>query len=103
MMFIFVMMFFFFKRKTAYEMRISDWSSDVCSSDLLSHRGPLGAPYELDQHVRCHPGLGDRRGELVGNPDVGLAGVRMRRARRDDLAAMSLELDARKVRHAVHR
>src|SRR3546814_7761980 len=27
--------FFFFKQKTAYEMRISDWSSDVCSSDLL--------------------------------------------------------------------
>src|SRR3546814_5235671 len=32
-MFMFV---FFFKQKTAYEMRISDWSSDVCSSDLLS-------------------------------------------------------------------
>src|SRR3546814_4134381 len=29
------MFFFFFKQKTAYEMRISDWSSDVCSSDLL--------------------------------------------------------------------
>src|SRR3546814_17797809 len=28
--------FFFFKQKTAYEMRISDWSSDVCSSDLYS-------------------------------------------------------------------
>src|SRR3546814_9219192 len=28
---------FFFKQKTAYEMRISDWSSDVCSSDLLLH------------------------------------------------------------------
>src|SRR3546814_7498164 len=28
--------FFFFKQKTAYEMRISDWSSDVCSSDLMS-------------------------------------------------------------------
>src|SRR3546814_3372629 len=28
------MYFFFFKQKTAYEMRISDWSSDVCSSDL---------------------------------------------------------------------
>src|SRR3546814_10348101 len=27
---------FFFKQKTAYEMRISDWSSDVCSSDLMS-------------------------------------------------------------------
>src|SRR3546814_1687209 len=31
------MCFFFFKQKTAYEMRISDWSSDVCSSDLLNH------------------------------------------------------------------
>src|SRR3546814_8080020 len=30
---------FFFKQKTAYEMRISDWSSDVCSSDLIAHRG----------------------------------------------------------------
>src|SRR3546814_4447251 len=29
------MCFFFFKQKTAYDMRISDWSSDVCSSDLL--------------------------------------------------------------------
>src|SRR3546814_6263102 len=29
-----VLLFFFFKQKTAYEMRISDWSSDVCSSDL---------------------------------------------------------------------
>src|SRR3546814_7657188 len=30
--------FVFFKQKTAYEMRISDWSSDVCSSDLHSYR-----------------------------------------------------------------
>src|SRR3546814_9050516 len=30
-------MFFFFKQKTAYEMRISDWSSDVCSSDLAGY------------------------------------------------------------------
>src|SRR3546814_3759683 len=30
----FYLLFFFFKQKTAYEMRISDWSSDVCSSDL---------------------------------------------------------------------
>src|SRR3546814_5759101 len=29
---------FFFKQKTAYEMRISDWSSDVCSSDLSTHQ-----------------------------------------------------------------
>src|SRR3546814_9090953 len=32
-------MFFFFKQKTAYEMRISDWSSDVCSSDLHDDGG----------------------------------------------------------------
>src|SRR3546814_7488025 len=32
-----VFLFFFFKQKTAYEMRISDWSSDVCSSDLRAH------------------------------------------------------------------
>src|SRR3546814_4340322 len=37
------MFFFFFKQKTAYEMRISDWSSDVCSSDLLlATRGEQG-------------------------------------------------------------
>src|SRR3546814_19994337 len=30
-----IVLFFFFKQKTAYEMRISDWSSDVCSSDLF--------------------------------------------------------------------
>src|SRR3546814_2570671 len=39
--------FFFFKQKTAYEMRISDWSSDVCSSDLIVYRiatlGPVTA------------------------------------------------------------
>src|SRR3546814_19876507 len=35
-------MFFFFKQKTAYEMRISDWSSDVCSSDLT-----LGEPLHV--------------------------------------------------------
>src|SRR3546814_4197234 len=34
--------FFFFKQKTAYEMRISDWSSDVCSSDLINGRVKLG-------------------------------------------------------------
>src|SRR3546814_6237408 len=33
------MVFFFFKQKTAYEMRISDWSSDVCSSDLVLEIG----------------------------------------------------------------
>src|SRR3546814_808914 len=35
--FVHVLVLFFFKQKTAYEMRISDWSSDVCSSDLARH------------------------------------------------------------------
>src|SRR3546814_1884747 len=38
--------FFFFKQKTAYEMRISDWSSDVCSSDLQ-----FGRAVGVDQDV----------------------------------------------------
>src|SRR3546814_2921741 len=36
--YVFFFYVFFFKQKTAYEMRISDWSSDVCSSDLLRRR-----------------------------------------------------------------
>src|SRR3546814_15471503 len=47
--------FVFFKQKTAYEMRISDWSSDVCSSDL--HQP--GAVGTAAGHGRCH--AGDRR------------------------------------------
>src|SRR3546814_7193413 len=38
----FLLYFFFFKQKTAYEMRISDWSSDVCSSDLPEDRPVFG-------------------------------------------------------------
>src|SRR3546814_3863652 len=38
------MFFFFFKQKTAYEMRISDWSSDVCSSDLREDRENTEGP-----------------------------------------------------------
>src|SRR3546814_3368358 len=39
-----VFFFFFFKQKTAYEMRISDWSSDVCSSDLSHSPTTLWSP-----------------------------------------------------------
>src|SRR3546814_979701 len=64
-------MFFFFKQKTAYEMRISDWSSDVCSSDLKMTGiqglvsdprfvgGKLNVAYNcVDRHVLA--GNGDR-------------------------------------------
>src|SRR3546814_13080301 len=48
--------FFFFKQKTAYEMRISDWSSDVCSSDLRrqSTGRPTG-PGRRNCARRCFP------------------------------------------------
>src|SRR3546814_309861 len=46
--------FFCFKQKTAYEMRISDWSSDVCSSDLpCADRPALGARRYLDGDAPC--------------------------------------------------
>src|SRR3546814_9831059 len=51
-------MFFFFKQKTAYEMRISDWSSDVCSSDLFKH-WILGGIVEERDRAR-HVGHVDR-------------------------------------------
>src|SRR3546814_4460571 len=50
------LLFFFFKQKTAYEMRISDWSSDVCSSDLT-------AVAHADLRAR---GLRQRLADLVG-------------------------------------
>src|SRR3546814_3305416 len=69
--------FFFFKQKTAYEMRISDWSSDVCSSDLwLRLEGDVVEADVLA--VEARPVVGpqlDHRGEvLVGD----LAPLRVR-------------------------
>src|SRR3546814_4411316 len=48
--------FFFFKQKTAYEMRISDWSSDVCSSDLGALGGAAIAGHLAEQPVERHRG-----------------------------------------------
>src|SRR3546814_20448415 len=58
--------FFFFKQKTAYEMRISDWSSDVCSSDL-DGLPRLGAR---------RPAPGGGRNERAAAPDGGDAAFR---------------------------
>src|SRR3546814_6882219 len=65
--------FFFFKQKTAYEMRISDWSSDVCSSDLFrSNRLPIalaataGIAWLLREPIKEHvPRLGRRLRDLA--------------------------------------
>src|SRR3546814_9297723 len=45
-------LFFFFKQKTAYEMRISDWSSDVCSSDLYSDKTFIPTIKKLFPHIK---------------------------------------------------
>src|SRR3546814_4916540 len=50
-------LFFFFKQKTAYEMRISDWSSDVCSSDLGTMQPHMTAA-EVTQFELQLAGLG---------------------------------------------
>src|SRR3546814_4195497 len=60
-----VLLFFFFKQKTAYEMRISDWSSDVCSSDLDQKLGEV--PFDAAT---------EQAGFLVLEPDI--QGVRAR-------------------------
>src|SRR3546814_637897 len=62
---LFFCIFFFFKQKTAYEMRISDWSSDVCSSDLIFRKA--------DQR---HLSAEDVYRALIGeNVEIGLATV----------------------------
>src|SRR3546814_2734465 len=48
---------FFVKQKTAYEMRISDWSSDVCSSDLAAMAATRAEPHSHDHHA--HDAHGD--------------------------------------------
>src|SRR3546814_10322382 len=60
--------FFFFKQKTAYEMRISDWSSDVCSSDLFAEKhvgGILAQQCRGFRRMRRQPGTDGLQRNLV--------------------------------------
>src|SRR3546814_17295862 len=57
-------LFFFFKQKTAYDMRISDWSSDVCSSDLFELR--LFGNMRVDGAISAHPSASEPGRESVG-------------------------------------
>src|SRR3546814_7560075 len=66
----FVLLFFYFKQKTAYEVRISDWSSDVCSSDLIA----LDAVAQIDDRTACIDRLGDALDHLalgIGREELG--------------------------------
>src|SRR3546814_11927496 len=73
-------MFFFFKQKTAYEMRISDWSSDVCSSDLGSRQ--LSGDRRIDRRrlavaAELRIGQAVARLAVVGIDDVTARAARM--------------------------
>src|SRR3546814_7437055 len=76
--------FFFFKQKTAYEMRISDWSSDVCSSDL-------GVVRQRPAHdlARMHLGAVDRAAEQLLERQRPVAGVEEQRG--EDLAGVAAQ------------
>src|SRR3546814_3588974 len=62
---------FFFKQKTAYEMRISDWSSDVCSSDLARLIGPAPARDSYLKADRVLQVASDCRADAI-HPGYGL-------------------------------
>src|SRR3546814_9302478 len=91
--------FFFFKQKTEYEMRSSDWSSDVCSSDLHHHRAdddphPVEAAEQPREGDLEHPDAerhvageaGDERPVQPDPPDVGVENLGKAGAQRGDLA-----------------
>src|SRR3546814_7103442 len=73
-----ILFLFFFKQKTAYEMRISDWSSDVCSSDLRAHQAAV-----FDAALAS----GDLRWGITG-VSLRSAGVRDQMAAQDGLYAL---------------
>src|SRR3546814_4369511 len=66
---LYIVFFFFFKQKTAYEMRISDWSSDVCSSDL----SVMLVQRAISSRVRAHPRQRSVAGSSVQRLMQGLA------------------------------
>src|SRR3546814_7066777 len=73
--------FFFFKQKTAYEMRISDWSSDVCSSDLRALVQPLRQRRQ-DQRAPGDAQVADlRRQRVLGAAQAVAFGLERRRHR----------------------
>src|SRR3546814_1916107 len=88
----FFLFFFFFKQKTAYEMRISDWSSDVCSSDL---------PARVSQRKLLELAIGQHTAPTVENHD----GLRARPDLGIEILSGSLGIDGqhavKKIRTAV--
>src|SRR3546814_19485872 len=81
------MFLFIFKQKTAYELRISDWSSDVCSSDLAQHVGKRQLAVDAVIFVlRVFEGL-FAQPRLAARLDIERAGIEREAARYIDTAA----------------
>src|SRR3546814_16495016 len=109
-------MFFFFKQKTAYEMRISDWSSDVCSSDLRRdarrhlpcrrggpprQHGRGDAERRLAAKLADHPGVGVLPQQP--RPDVLAGGGQARQPRAEQAPALdALALDGAEGRQSIY-
>src|SRR3546814_3916964 len=66
----------FFKRKTAYEVRISDWSSDVCASDLVSSRAALAAAMTVCAMYAVRWGMVEHYPSRGGMTPIGACGYR---------------------------
>src|SRR3546814_2734369 len=114
---LFCVLFFFFKQKTAYEMRISDWSSEVCSSDLRDvqalphvveaqgHGERRLVQFQVPELVLDDDGHFVRilRAQMLRQPHVRMIGaecdVEMMVARQ----AMPADLDQRLAQHAAQR
>src|SRR3546814_8364616 len=103
---------FFFKQKTAYEMRISDWSSDVCSSDLHATHGQPAEGRLADlklvhqgEHVAAEPVNAVRRRRQAGQAMA--AGVVAQHAERPDerrpLQLPHAKVGAERIRHHQNR
>src|SRR3546814_5519210 len=82
---------FFFKQKTAYEMRISDWSSDVCSSDLIDCGEDRG---RVRQHVALRHEI--HRLQMAERGGAQLAAIRL-------VAAVGDQIDAELALGALGR
>src|SRR3546814_10059158 len=83
-----MLVFFFFKQKTAYEMRISDWSSDVCSSDLRKEAEAAKVAAE-EKKKAYQEALRKARAEVYAEQDLA------RRAVLDERAKLVREARAR--------
>src|SRR3546814_12896593 len=86
--------FFFFKQKTAYEMRISDWSSDVCSSDLSDRQAGEGARPRR-QRLPDEAGRPERAAGAGPDPDpaAAVSGAAARELRAEPVAGADRQPD----------